>query len=998
MGSSEHSLPIEEGLNPDADFYHNVHAQSWSTGSPSTFSKTSRFHHLLPKHSPTPLAVLPALISTPLGLDGGRVYLKDESNRLGLSSFKILGASWAICNALAELLNFDLDGALTKQSHDSLRGANIVQILSDLVRQYTSRLNQTPISPREGEHASTPKSSYLELVAATEGNHGRAVAHMAHILDIPARIFVPTSVSPASRRLIEAEGISSPGEPSSSSEPGGVKVVVVDGDYDEAVRCAENWCSEDGRSEGKLKSRILIQDTIAFEDKKARPRSSTFTELSIPENRDVSQNDNAKITQWIVDGYATLFAEIDDQLASIRGSRSDPLSLDAIVVPCGAGSFAQGAVRYFRSTNRNNEGGSNGPVIILVESADTPSLLTSLKQGTLTTIPSPSPAHAHKTTVMAGLNCPTTSSLAWPDLRAGADIVTAVTDEEALKAMDDLINLEKGSLDVGPCGAASLAALRKLSLPSLTPGSESGGGLARFGLNERSTIVLVSTEGGEMYRAALGDDSGGNELAAPTDSKVNVNPSRFSSLLSKLNMHFFQIHFTESELTDPVALAQALVRIASPNPELSRPPPAARPTSPNQAVTFNNPASVGPVPQNEVAIAKYVASWLSYQGFEVHRLQKRLGSERPSIVGVARGSYSSSAVSTPGDKPKSIMFNGHIDTVSLEGYVGDPLSGELRGDELHGRGSYDMKAGLAAMLIAASNATGLKGQPNPNQSTDLGPSTKGSLTSRLRGDVIVACVSDEEYASQGTAELLEAGWGTTTLHADGAIIPEPSDLTLFTAHQGFVWFEVDILGVAAHGSRADLGVDAIVMAGHFLVALGRYAEELKGDTNRGTVHAGMIQGGQEPSTYPAKCTITIERRTVQGETPESVREEIESILHSVADQCAHDSPSGGQTVSLQPRFNYELRTGMSRPPFAIAEDHPFIELVQKCGSKAIGRQIKCGIGLFWADSALLMEAGIPSVLFGPEGSGAHAATEWASVRSVRQLTEALTEVATEFCQ
>lgn len=995
MDSPQHRLPIGEGSNPEVDYYHNVHAQSWSSGSPSSFSRTSKFHQLLPKYSPTPLVTLPTSI-TPLGLDGGSVYLKDESNRLGLSSFKILGASWAICNALAELLNFDLDGALTKKSHNSLHGANIVQILSDLARQYTNRLSQTPISPRGGENVSSPGSVYLELVAATEGNHGRAVAHMAHILNIPARIFVPASVSPASRRLIEAEGILSPGE-LASSDPGGVKVIVVDGDYDEAVRCAENWCGEDGHSEGKPKSRILIQDTITFDDKKAHPRPSTVTEPSIPENRDVSMSENAKITRWIVDGYSTLFAEIDDQLTSLRGSGSDPLSLDAIVVPCGAGSFAQGAVRYFRSTNRNNGGGTPGPMIILVETADTPSLLTSLKHGTLTTIPSPPPAHAHKTTVMAGLNCPTTSSLAWPDLRAGADIVTAVTDEEVLKAMDDLIHLEKGSLNVGPCGAASLAALRKLSSPSPTSGSESEGGLARFGLNERSTIVLVSTEGGEMYRAALGEDVGGNDLAAPTDSKVNVNLSRFSSLLSQLNTLFFQIHFTNSELTDPVALTQALVRIASPNPDLSRPPPAARPISPNQAVTSNNLALIGTVPQNEATIANYVASWLSYQGFEVHRLQKRLGSKRPSIVGVARGSYSSSAVSISGDKPKSIMFNGHIDTVSLEGYVGDPLSGELRGDELHGRGSYDMKAGLAAMLIAASNATGLKGQPNPSQSTDLEPSTKGALTSRLRGDVIVACVSDEEYASQGTAELLEAGWGTTTLHADGAIIPEPSDLTLFTAHQGFVWFEVDILGVAAHGSRADLGVDAIVMAGHFLVALGRYAEELKGDTNRGTVHAGTIQGGQEPSTYPAKCTITIERRTVQGETPESVRVEIESILHSVANQYAHGSPSSDQPLSL-PGFNYELRTGMSRPPFAIAEDHPFIKLVQKCGSKAVGRQIECGTGLFWADTALLMEARIPSVLFGVEGSGAHAATEWASVRSVTQLTEALTDVAMEFCQ
>jgi acetylornithine deacetylase len=206
---------------------------------------------------------------------------------------------------------------------------------------------------------------------------------------------------------------------------------------------------------------------------------------------------------------------------------------------------------------------------------------------------------------------------------------------------------------------------------------------------------------------------------------------------------------------DPIALLSRLVAIDSVNPDLVQ------------------------GGRGEAEIATFVSDWLSARGFEVQRLEARPG--RPSIVGRMRGS---------GGGP-SLMFNGHLDTVGHFAYDGDALSGAIIEDKLHGRGSNDMKGGVAAMLVAAARA-GRRG---------------------LKGDVIVACVSDEEYAGRGTEEVV------AHVTADAAIVTEPTQLALLTCHKGFAWFDLVFHGRAAHGSRPDLGIDAIAMAGRVLAAL-----------------------------------------------------------------------------------------------------------------------------------------------------------------------------------
>ncbi|EKV04750.1 Acetylornithine deacetylase (ArgE), putative [Penicillium digitatum] len=211
------------------------------------------------------------------------------------------------------------------------------------------------------------------------------------------------------------------------------------------------------------------------------------------------------------------------------------------------------------------------------------------------------------------------------------------------------------------------------------------------------------------------------------------------------------------------------------------------------------------------------------------------------------------------------MFNGHTDTVSLSSYEAEPLYGLFgtkNGKEaIFGRGCLDMKGGLAVWLaaLAATKASG-----------------------RIpRGDVFVAAVSDEEDASQGSQDDIEAGWS-----ADAAVLPGPIHGAILAAHKGFLWVEVDILGVAAHGFDPASVEDAIMFAGSFLQALEKYQSQLPVDDflGHGSLHCGFITGGEEPSSYPTKCTITVEYRIVPAKTEESILGDISALLKAIAEQ------------------------------------------------------------------------------------------------------------------
>jgi acetylornithine deacetylase len=303
---------------------------------------------------------------------------------------------------------------------------------------------------------------------------------------------------------------------------------------------------------------------------------------------------------------------------------------------------------------------------------------------------------------------------------------------------------------------------------------------------------------------------------------------------------------------------------------------------------------------------------------------------------------------------RTLLLCGHLDTVGVAG-MREPHDPRVDGDRLYGRGAYDMKAGVAAALLACRDAASLG----------------------LAGDVVVAAVADEEHASIGVQEALRA------VRADAAIVTEPTELGIAIAHKGFLWAEIEVTGRAAHGSRPHLGVDAIVKAGPVLTALGELDRALGGNEHplvgRGSVHASLIAGGAEMSSYPAQCVIGLERRTLPGETAAGVEAELGALL----DRCR----------SADPELVASQRTQLVREPFEVSADAEIVAAV----AEAAGAGPPGGAS-YWADSAFIAAAGMPTVLFGPAGAGAHEAEEWVDIPSTEKVARALVAVAERICR
>ena len=301
-----------------------------------------------------------------------------------------------------------------------------------------------------------------------------------------------------------------------------------------------------------------------------------------------------------------------------------------------------------------------------------------------------------------------------------------------------------------------------------------------------------------------------------------------------------------------------------------------------------------------------------------------------------------------------------MDTVGVAG-MKDPLVPRLDGGRLYGRGAQDMKGSLAASMLA----------------------TAGAARRGLSGDVILTAVSDEEVASVGTEAV------AASVRADAAIVTEPTDMRVAVAHRGFVHLEIETIGRAAHGSRPDLGIDAIAKMGPVLVGIEELDRRLRADpTHRylgsGSVHASLVEGGQEYSSYPARCVLQAERRTIPGETVEVAVGEIQAILAGAA--------------ASDPDFSGAVRALASREPFEVDEDADVVTTLRRCTASVLGSEPEVVGVSFWADSALLAAAGIPTVVFGPRGEGMHSEVEWVDVASLEQCVEIYGAVAADICR
>jgi acetylornithine deacetylase len=349
----------------------------------------------------------------------------------------------------------------------------------------------------------------------------------------------------------------------------------------------------------------------------------------------------------------------------------------------------------------------------------------------------------------------------------------------------------------------------------------------------------------------------------------------------------------------------------------------------------------------EREIAEFVADWLTQARVET-ALQES-GDGRPNVIGRIPGRAGG----------RSLMLNAHMDTVSHTG-MSDALTGRIEGNRLFGRGSYDMKGSLAAIMIAARNLAA-----NP-----------------ANGDVLITAVTDEEFASIGTRAIVR------DYTADAAIVTEPTHLELCVAHKGFVWIEFETEGRAAHGSLPDVGLDAITMLTPILQGIHDLDQRLRSGhrhplLSTGSIHASLVTGGTELSAYPQSAKVSVERRTIPGETTETIQAEIDQIL-------AH-------AAANWPNFKGTARQTFVANSYEADESSAIRAVVSRALTDHLGHAPIISGGMGWMDSALLAEAGIPTVILGPTGDGAHALTEWVEIDSCIACAELYETIAREFC-
>jgi acetylornithine deacetylase len=364
------------------------------------------------------------------------------------------------------------------------------------------------------------------------------------------------------------------------------------------------------------------------------------------------------------------------------------------------------------------------------------------------------------------------------------------------------------------------------------------------------------------------------------------------------------------------------------------------------AIDSRNPSLVGDGPGERVC-ANALAGILDQWGFRVE--MQETAASRPNVIArIGQGGG------------RALLFNGHLDTVGTEGMAHPPWDATVHNGRVYGRGATDMKGGVAAMCAAALRAV------------DAG----------LDGEVIVAAVTDEEYESIGTRALVASG-----VRADAAIVTEPTRLAICPAHRGFAWLELVVHGRAAHGSRYDIGVDAITLAAAVLTELDAHQRDVLTARahpllGRPSLHASIISGGLGLSTYPDRCSVQLERRTLPGETAVDFTREVEDACSRVR---ARISP-----------FRADIIPGFAQLPNDVAATHAVVRALatslERWGEPATIEGLPC-----WTDAALLSAAGIPAICFGPGDIGlAHSAEEYVEISEIERATVVLSEFVSEW--
>ena len=365
-----------------------------------------------------------------------------------------------------------------------------------------------------------------------------------------------------------------------------------------------------------------------------------------------------------------------------------------------------------------------------------------------------------------------------------------------------------------------------------------------------------------------------------------------------------------------------------------------------QINSINRTLSDGP---GEREIAEFAARHLT--ALRLDAQVQNVGPNQCNVVAVVPGK----------DRHRSLLLNAHLDTVGVDG-MEDPFTLRPEGDRLYGRGTYDMKGSIAIMLLLADYFT--------RHAPPL--------------DILLTLVSDEEDKSTGMEYLVQKWLPQVTPAPVGGIFLEFTEEDIGVCHKGFTWYELTVTGKAAHGSRPEQGIDAILPLRSAMEELSSIQDELQNRTpdpllGHAAIHSSIIRGGSELSVIPSRSCFQWERRTLPDESPIDFTGELERIIQAV------NNHPGDHTVKGREFF--------VRPPYRLPGDAEILKRLEAVTPQS--RQV--GLS-FWADSALAGGMGIPSILFGPIGHGAHAIDEWVSLRSLIRVYDVLKDLIESFSE
>ncbi len=361
-----------------------------------------------------------------------------------------------------------------------------------------------------------------------------------------------------------------------------------------------------------------------------------------------------------------------------------------------------------------------------------------------------------------------------------------------------------------------------------------------------------------------------------------------------------------------------------------------------------NPGLVEGAP-GEGEIARFIHEQLIQMGVDSRITDAAPG--RPNVTAIIKGNGGG----------KSLMINAHTDTVGVEG-MDDPFSARIENEKLYGRGSYDMKSGIAAMLAVAKSFADSK----PD----------------ISGDLVLTFVADEEHESVGAAAIADE------IRTDSAIVTEPTDLRLCLAHRGFSIHKITVHGKTAHGGNHMLGVDANVKMGLLLNEIAEFAKHLPVQNRHplcgeGSMHVPLIEGGRSLFIYSHKCTIHTERRTLPGETQKAVETDLRNLIANVKKK--------------DPEFRADLEDVLWRSPYEISPDKDIVKAATSAAESVLGKVPETIGHTWWEDSAIFGEAGMETMILGAKGGGIHEDIEWVEIGSVIELAEILYRTTLDYC-